>query len=247
MPSYFITGANRGIGLALVKRLLQDLESVVVAGVRSPDVAQALHELLVDHSARLILVPFDLADPTKIERAAELSAAFLPDGLDCLISNAAVSLQPVTPFAEINFDLLEEEIRLNCVAPIRVVRAFLPLIRQKRGKVVFLSSVAGSVAQAAAWGETGAAYSMAKASLNIMAKKWGTVLKAEGITTLVLHPGWVDTVMGHDIDEFIAAHYPSVRMISPEECAEGCVKAIRDAKIEDETEFVRYDGERVPW
>ncbi|KAH9949591.1 hypothetical protein B0H21DRAFT_727543 [Amylocystis lapponica] len=248
MPSYFISGANRGIGFALTSILLEDPENIVVAGIRNLSGAQALDDLGTKHSGRLSIVPFDLADPAKIEKAAELTSALLPTGLDCIINNAGVNFEPATPMATIDFDLIEETYRLNTIAPARAVRAFLPLIRKgHEKKVVFTTSVLGSVGSAGEFTELSNGYSMSKAALNIMARKWAPSLKAEGITTIVVHPGYVDTPLGDIVEEYISTHFPGMKMISPEESARGCLKVIHATKLGDDMTIRSYEGEQVPW
>ncbi|KAH9948679.1 hypothetical protein B0H21DRAFT_820804 [Amylocystis lapponica] len=266
MPSYFISGASRGIGFAMVEALLEDSQNIVVAGVRDPSRAQVLNNLRSKHSNRLLIVPFDLGDSTKIEKAAELAGAFLPNGLDCLINNAGVNHQPLTTFSGIDLELIEDNIRLNAIGPILVLRAFLPLIRKGHDKkVVFISSLLGSVDWASDWGDLSIAYSMSKAALNMMARRWAASLRAEKITTVVIHPGlrvsiplmppraefvvlgWVATGMGFVIEAWISVHYPHLEMISKEESARGCLKVIRNAKLEDETAFMTWDGGQMQW
>ncbi|KAH9948667.1 hypothetical protein B0H21DRAFT_221164 [Amylocystis lapponica] len=248
MPSYFISGANRGIGLAIVKKLLQNSGAIVVAGARDPSRAQTLNDLKAHHTGRLEIVPFDLGDPAKIEQAAEMASSFLPEGLDCLINNAALSFQPMVMFADLDLKSFEEEFHLNVVAQILVVRTFLPLVRKGHAKkVVYVSSDLGSVETAAYMQELGNAYSATKAALNIVARKWGTTLKAEGITTIVLHPGWVATDMGKSIEGWVSEHNLPVQMISSDQSADGVIKVITEAKLEDATAFFKYDGSRIPW
>ncbi|EPT04506.1 hypothetical protein FOMPIDRAFT_1045785 [Fomitopsis schrenkii] len=78
MPSYLVTGASRGIGLGLVTKLLETPENFVVAAY-SKD--------------RLAVLRVDYSDHVSIERTAEAAAKLLPASLDCLVSNAATSLQ----------------------------------------------------------------------------------------------------------------------------------------------------------
>ncbi|KAH9944874.1 hypothetical protein B0H21DRAFT_744938 [Amylocystis lapponica] len=248
MPSYFVSGANRCIGFAMVQHLLKKSHNVVVAGARDPVGAQALNDLKVQYAGRVEVVPFDLGDPAKIEKAAELASAFLPDGLDCLINNAAFSFQATATFADLNLKVFEEEFHLNVVGPILVVRTFLPLVRKGHAKkVVFVSSNLGSVERANYVQELANTYSVMKAALNMVARKWGSTLKAEGITAVIVHPGWVATDMGQSIEGWVSSHHPAAKMISTDESVEGVIKVITEAKLEDATAFYNYDGSRIPW
>ncbi|KAH9949590.1 hypothetical protein B0H21DRAFT_819975 [Amylocystis lapponica] len=246
MPSYFISGANRGIGFEQASVLLEDPESIVVAGIRNS--SGALDDLAAKHPGHLLIVPFDLADPAKIDKAAELTAALLPNGLDCLINNAGVNFEPVTPMATIDFDLIEENFRLNTIAPARALRAFLPLLRKgHEKKVVFTSSVLGSISLAGEFPELSNGYSMSKAAMVMMARRWAPSLKAEGITTIIVHPGHASTALGFVVEEWVDIHFPHLKMISPEESARGLIKVIRAAKLEDELTIRTHKGEQLPW
>lgn len=130
----------------------------------------------------------------------------------------------------------------------RILRAFLPLVRQgQKKKVVFISTGCASIENAVYMPELSNAYSVAKAALNMLARKWGTTLKTEGITTVVIHPGWVDTELGVTIDDFMAIHFPSMGKISVDESTSGCVSVIHGATLEDAPAFYNYDGTRIPW
>ncbi|KAH9938915.1 hypothetical protein B0H21DRAFT_698662 [Amylocystis lapponica] len=248
MPSYFISGANRGIGLAVVQKLLKEPDNVIVAGARDPSGAQALNDLKAQYQGRLELVPFDLGDRAMIEKAAELTSAFLPNGLDYLINNAALSLQPIVTFADLDVTLFEEEFHVNVVGQILVIRSFLPLVRKgHEKKIVFVSSSLGSVEKASRTPELANTYSVMKAALNMVTRKWGSTLKAEGITAISLHPGWVETDMGHTIEDWMNSHSPGSKMITTDQSADCVIKVITDAKLEDAAAFYNYDGSRIPW
>lgn len=86
--------------------------------------------------------------------------------------------------------LFAEELNLEIVNNTILIRAFLPLIRQgKPGKLIFMSSVIGSVELAATMPMLNDAYAVSRAALNMLVRKWGAALKFEGIATAVIHPG----------------------------------------------------------
>lgn len=109
------------------------------------------------------------------------------------------------------------------------------------------------------------AYSISKAALNMyvfykfrhwkqfkviylprVARKYGAVLKSEGINTVVIHPGWVLTDIGEGIEGWMKT-YTSMKPISLEESAVGVIKAIENVKSEDGVTFVNWEGKRLPW
>ncbi|KAH9840678.1 uncharacterized protein C8Q71DRAFT_740754 [Rhodofomes roseus] len=265
MRTYLVVGASRGIGLALVAELLKDPTTFVFATARAPNRAPGLHALA---SPRLSILELDVTDGTSVERAASAAAALLPagSGLDCLIHNAAISLhEPVTPFEQVDLAVFQEEFLTNTVAPLHVVRAFLPLLRlppppssassspasdtsnRQATKIVFVSSELGSLGRAPMMADLGGTYSVCKAGLGMLARKWGTTLKEEGICTLILHPGWVDTGMGNSVNAWMSKHQPGRSKMSAAESAARCLRVIEDARIEDAVAFYAYDGSRLPW
>ncbi|KAF8877996.1 hypothetical protein BD779DRAFT_1677064 [Infundibulicybe gibba] len=251
MPSYFITGASRGIGLAMVEVLLRDKENFVVASARNPGAAEGLKALSAKFSKEhLAIVQFDIADPESLKRAVAETTALLPNGLDHFIHNAGVNWQPLTSFEEIDLELFAKEIHHNTVVPVQMGNAFLPLIRKSTvKKFVIITSELGSLEIGGNLPGLANAYSVSKAALNMVTRKWGATLKAEGIISMLIHPGWVHTDIGDTIDEWIETYAPQLvaGKLTPLQSAEGTIKVVQEAKIEDVTAFFNYDGTRKPW
>ncbi|CCM05065.1 uncharacterized protein FIBRA_07271 [Fibroporia radiculosa] len=248
MPSYLITGASRGIGLAMVAALLEQPDTFVVAAARSPKQSKGLQELSARYKDRLALIVIDYANFASIDEAAKQAAAVLPDGLDYLISNAGAALQSPIGFEDIDVNVFEEELRINAVAPVQVVRAFLPLVKRgKEKKIVLVTSELGSLEKAPVFTTLAITYSATKTALNIIARRWAPVLAEEGIATILIHPGWVDTDLGNEINEWIADHFPGMSKISVDESVKGCLKVFKDAQVEKAIKYYNYDGTTQPW
>lgn len=249
MRSVLITGTSRGIGLALAVELLKDPNNFVIATARKPSESSSLQNLQAENSRdRLTTVALDVADAASVTRAVEEVAALLPSGLDCLISNAGDNKQPIVSYEDCDLDLLQEDMNINAIAPIRVVRAFLPLLRQGvEKKVVFVSSNLGSLEISPMLAGLGDAYSMTKAALNMLAAKWGSTLRQEGIAVVLLHPGWVETDMGNAIADWIHENAPSIKQYTAQESATSCVRVINQAKLEDGVKLLNFDGTQLPW
>ncbi|KAH9913015.1 uncharacterized protein B0H18DRAFT_1050980 [Fomitopsis serialis] len=244
MPSFLVIGGSRGIGLALVEELLKDPSNFIVATARDLKRSPGLQSLTSTYpEARLAVLLLDLASKESIEKAGEQAATLLPNGLDFLIHNSAIIFDR-------DLDQLEEELRINTIAPIRAVRTFLPLIRKSKAqdrKIVFISSGLASIENGHFWTGLSEGYSISKAGLNMVVRKWGVALKLEGINTMALQPGYVDTDMGQGLSAWIQEHAAWVPMMSPNECAVQCLNVVKEAKLEDAVAFYGFDGTRVPW
>ncbi|CAL1706577.1 unnamed protein product [Somion occarium] len=249
MPSYFITGSSRGIGFAIVVELLKDPKNFVIASARNPSASQGLQDLASKYPKdRLALVTFDVSKPEQIEAAAKEVDQLAPKGLDYLINNAGISYQALTTFDDLDLKLFEEELVFNTVPLIRILRAFKPLVvKSTEKKVLFITSSLGSIQDAAGRPNLANAYSISKAALNMLARKWGAVNKSEGIISVLVHPGWVDTDLGQTIEPWLTAAVPGIKPLTVEDSAKGVVKVIQDAKMEDGVHFFNYDGTTIPF
>ena len=78
-------------------------------------------------------------------------------------------------------------------------------------------------------------------------RKWGSVNKEEGITAVLIHPGWVGTELGLTIEGWIQEKVPGLKPITVEESAAGVVKVSLGAKLEDSVPFINYDGTKLHW
>ncbi|KAK3323657.1 putative short-chain dehydrogenases/reductase [Cercophora scortea] len=245
MPSFLVTGSSRGLGLAFVTELLKFPENKVIATARNTKGAEGLQALASKHSAdQLVLLDLDITSQESIDRAAAEAARILPDGLDHLIGNAGVNEQALVSFEDLDLSIFQDELNFNLISTIRLYRAFLPLIRKSTAKkIVQVTSVLGSIELAAGSPGLANGYSVAKAALNMLVRKWGPSLKAEGITTILIHPGWVgQTEIGDSIAPYIHKYSPGLPNIPQEESAAGVIKVVKEATIEDTGAFFNYDG-----
>lgn len=185
MHRFVVTGANRGIGLEMVRQLLARGDAVE-ATARVPEAATALMELASD---RLRIHRCDVQSDESV-RALRIAE------VDVLINNAGV-MQPFSASGLEEMDLRAalETLDVNALGAIRVTRALLPQLRRGKGrKIVHISSDMGSIGE----NERGGAYAyrMSKAALNMAARSMALDLRADGIVCVAMHPGWVQTDMG---------------------------------------------------
>ena len=228
-----ITGANRGLGLELVRQLAERGEAQIIATCRRPEVAPAL-QALADAHASITVLPLDVADPAS--RAALVAGLGEHcDGLDWLINNGAIN------HSGGNFDALEEAalaemFLVNSIAPLMLSIELLPFLKAgTEPKVVHISSGAGSL-ELAARSRSNLGYSASKAALNMYTRKQGIAWQDEGIIVYALGPGWVRTDMGGPNAD-----------IGVEESIAGCLRVIDGLTQADSGGFGNYTGETLPW
>ncbi|KAI0785535.1 putative short-chain dehydrogenases/reductase [Abortiporus biennis] len=250
MPSYLITGSSRGIGLGLVKELLKNPENQVLATARSLETAKGLQELRKQYPdvKRLALIALDISKPDTIVNAAQEAEKLLPNGLDVLISNAGISRNSKETWDQVNTDEFLEELGLNTISTLNVLRTFRPLVAKSNlKKVIVISSTHASIELAGQLPDFAFTYGVSKAALNMLVRRWGKVYKEEGITTVLVHPGWVATDMGLSEIDAIQKMIPGISPISIEESTTSLVKLISEAKLSDSVSFFSYDGTTLPW
>ena len=178
-----ITGANRGIGLALA-RLFAARGDEVHGTAREPARASEL--------AAIPGVRVHALDVRSDASCAALAEALSPGGIDVLINNAGVGhwegLDDFDP--KVAMELFDA----NAVGPVRVTRALVPLLAKAKGKVFHMSSGMGSITDNSSGGAY--AYRMSKAALGMAGKTLANDLRGRGIASIVIEPGWVQTDMG---------------------------------------------------
>ncbi|WP_018350531.1 SDR family NAD(P)-dependent oxidoreductase [Longispora albida] len=192
MSVAIITGASRGLGLALA-RGLNDAGWKLVLTARG---AQALH----DAAGPLgVTIPGDVADPAHRERL--IGAARDLGGLDLLVNNAGtLGVSPLPSMAEYPVGALREVYEINVLAPIALAQLALPLLRQSEGALLSLSSDA-AVEAYEGWG----GYGSAKAALDQAMRVMGA--EEPGVRIWAADPGDMRTQMyqeafpGEDISD----------------------------------------------
>jgi NAD(P)-dependent dehydrogenase (short-subunit alcohol dehydrogenase family) len=183
-PIVLVTGASRGIGAEVCKQLLAR-GCTVIAACR--DAAWA------KHGEPLAL---DVLDEASVTAAAKETAR-RHGRLDALVNNAAVVLDQGEPITGLTPDRLRATLDTNLMGPLRVTRAFWPLLRQadkqRGGRVVMVSSMSGQLADVEVWAP---AYGISKTALNALTVQFAAAGRATGIAVNCVCPGWVRTDMG---------------------------------------------------
>lgn len=194
-----ITGANRGLGLALVREGLQQGYQVFAA-CRNPIAARQLQELKERHDNDLNIVAMDVTDEASIIKAKKhiekettsISMIFNNAGINT--SSGFDASATFGPLAKIETAAIERLINVNALGPLSVSKIFYPLLLPENLRViVFISSDRGSLGLKTV-GSIG--YAVSKAALNMVVKKLSQELFENGIQSFAVHPGWVRTDMG---------------------------------------------------
>ncbi len=172
-----VTGANRGIGQALVEEALKRGAGRVYAGTRQP---------IVHPDRRVTPVTLDVTDPVEIRAAVEQV-----ESLDILINNAGVSL----PDDLSERAAFEAHLGLNLYGTYGVTQAFLPLLSESRGAVVNVVSLGAFAAVPVL-----PAYSASKAAEFSLTQSLRALLAGRGVSVHAVMPGPVDTDMVRFLD-----------------------------------------------
>jgi len=231
MKNLFLTGANRGIGLAIVEEALKR-KYRIFAGCRRPEEAAALQALATKNPDRIIPIAIDVTDSGGIVNAYDAVLAET-DAIDLLINNAGFF-----PHGE-RIDNLDAQTMLhtfhvNAVGPIMVVQAFLRLLRTSReAKIINITSQLGSITRQMS---NHYSYNSSKAALNMLTRILASELRPAGIMAVVAHPGWVQTDMG-------GAGAP----LRPLESAQGILNLAERLTMANTGGFYTWEGREHPW
>ncbi|WP_016854863.1 SDR family oxidoreductase [Halomonas smyrnensis] len=215
-----ITGANRGVGLALARHYHE-------AGWAVIGVCREASFELAEVAARVI----EGIDVTREEDVARLAAELEGQSLALLVNNAGMLHDEV--LGEIDFDAIRAQMEINAYAPLRVVEALLPCLG-KGAKIANITSRMGSIADNDSGGRYG--YRASKAALNAFGKSLAVDLAPRGIAVAQLHPGYVQTRM---------VNFGG--LIGPEEAAAGLAERIEALTLDTSGGFWHSNSERLPW
>jgi len=236
-----ITGADRGLGLALTAALLEKGWRVF-AGQYLCDWPE-LGALSQRYGEQLKIVALDVASQESVQAVAQ-SIGGAAERVDLLINNAGINAasRERTLREKPDYDEMLTLYNVNALGPLRCVEALLPLMdRGAMRRLCFVSSEAGSIgcAERKAW----YSYCMSKAALNMGVKNIFNLLRPEGYTFRLYHPGWMRSYIGG-----------SKGTRAPMEPEEAAVPALAhfledygDEKTEDQLVMKDWRGREWPW
>lgn len=233
-----VTGASGGIGLEIVRQAAARGDRVIAASRQG---SPALRKLAGAHPDRVLELTLDPGSQESVIAArAKLDGRV--EAIDILINNAGVYSRwsrhwdpDATLFDTVTQEELVDTFRINAAGPMLIIEHFLNLLRaSRRGRILNVSSLVGSVSQKTSGGDY--AYAASKAALNIMTRSLAAELAPEGITVIAITPGWVRTEMGG-----------GEATLSPAESVRGILSVAARLTPKDAGRFLDYQGEEQPW
>ena len=238
MPqTVLITGTGRpyALGFNLVKRYLEHGDRVL-ASIRRP--SEALEKLQLQYPDRLYVLTMDIASTASVNQAAQ-EAARWADAVDLIINNATTaSADTMKELPDFDLDLIAPAVNVGAVGPIRVLKAFLPLLKKSQigALVVNISSEAGSIGKC--YRTFYLDYGTEKAALNMLTMTMRNYFMNDpNLNIICVHPGWIRT----NPDNHEAP-------LDPYEHAE-TLRLLFETRRHDKNGpvFITYEGEPYPW
>ena len=224
MQSVLIIGASRGLGLEFVRQYRRD-GWLTLGTCRSPE----QEALLTAEGATAIRL--DVSDPDSF---AGLERALAGTSLDVCIYNAGMFGTRDGPSVAPSKDVFDSVMHANVFGPMQAIPVVAPALLRAKGKFAFVTSKMGSISEMAS--SVGPTYRASKAALNALVKATSIEYGPQGVTSFVMHPGWVKTDMGGQEAD-----------IEPSVSIAGMRRVIADATSESNGRFFNYDGSEIAW
>ncbi|CAD6557747.1 SDR family NAD(P)-dependent oxidoreductase [Paraburkholderia sabiae] len=228
MKTIAITGAEQGLGLELARLYACEGHSVL-AGCLNPGKAE-INQIATEFRGVTVL-PLDV---TRDGSVAAFADAVRGKSLDILVNNAGVHFRKWSPPDLVSFDDWETTLRVNTLGPARMSFALRQsLVAAGSSKLITISSDWGSVSR-----HPGTAYDYcsSKAAVNSVMRGIAQNWEKDGITVLLIHPGWMRTSMGGSDAPNLAND--SARLVK---------LAIDGATIKDTGRYIDTDRNDMPW
>lgn len=224
-----IVGANRGIGLGVVKEMLSRGWNII-ATARQPAAATELASLARSHPGRVSIEQLEMNDPASLD---SLAGRLGGQKLDVALINAGVAGPGHMSANAATQNEIGALMYTNAIAPIRLARELVDRMRPGSGIIAFTSSAMGSVSQNTGGHEL---YRASKAALNSLTRGFAHEVGGQNLTVLTLHPGWVRTDMGGP-----------TAPVSVEQSARGLVDVLEKQKASHRHAFIDFQGAEIAW
>ena len=223
MKTILVTGANRGIGLALTRAFRARGDAVIAVCRRSSEALEA--------TGAQVEPGIDVTDGDALDALARRLSDVR---IDTLVLNAGVlERESLGDIDEAGFDSMRRQFEVNALGPLRVAQALLDNLADG-AKVGIVTSRMGSVADNGSGGRYG--YRASKAAVNAIGKSLAVDLQPRGIAVFLLHPGYVATDMVGGTGD-----------VSPEQAAAQLVERLDGLTLEQTGTFWHANGSPLPW
>ncbi|MBW3551293.1 MAG: SDR family oxidoreductase [Proteobacteria bacterium] len=223
MKTVLITGANRGIGLALAQQFSSRGDRVIA-------VCRLGSEALAATGARIE----SGVDVTDGDALAGLAQRLGDTGIDTLVLNAGIlGREALDDIDAAGLDSMRRQFEVNALGPLRVAHALLDRLAEG-ASIGIITSRMGSVADNDSGGLYG--YRASKAAVNAIGKSLAIDLKPRGVGVFLLHPGYVATEMVGGTGD-----------VSPEHSAGQLIARLDSLTLEQTGTFWHADGRALPW
>ncbi len=224
-----VTGSSSGIGRAVARALAAEGMSLCLTGRDAGRLQDGAREI----AARAAQVIVHQADLSSDEGLRGLAVRVRTDlgRLDVLVHAAGVLHLGDVEAA--GWDDLDEQYRVNLRAPFLLTKAFLPMLKQSSGQVVFVNSTAGLVA-----GAENALYAATKHALRALARSFRDHVNQYGIRVLSVFPGRTATPMQEAVHRFEGRRYEPAGLLQPSDIAEVIVTALALPRTAEVTDIV---------
>jgi len=201
-----VTGANRGIGAAIVQEMLKAGVAKIYATARDPKTLASFGD------SRVVPLQMDITSDASVSAAAAAA-----QDVDVLVNNAGTLA--FGEYLNSDWGTFEDDMQTNYFGTLRVLRAFTPqFVARKSGTIANMSSVVGLSAVPALAG-----YSASKAALHSVTQSLRGTLEKDNVTVIGIYPGPIETDLAKDVP------YPD--KATPQYAAANIVKGIAEGQI----------------
>ena len=244
-PTVLITGANRGIGLELVRQYSAK-DWRIIATAR--DVAGATElQALAKTDPDITIEKLDVTDHPGVDA---LATKYKDQPIDVLLSNAAKTpryMSAMKGVTTIDYDEARNSFEINALGPAKLIADFLPHVQKStQKKIAIISSKAGSFAESPKMSMM-YEYRASKAALNMIVYTAGYETAKKGVTIAAISPGSVDTKAVEGELGF-GTSFKQPNAIPPGESVAGIIKVIDGLTPAQNGQFLDYkDGRVIPW
>lgn len=241
MPTYIITGSNRGLGLEFVRQLTTTTPSpnTVIACVRSLDTDLSKLKALTSKSSNGSTINIRECDTSSV-KSIRAFADGLPEDVkvDVVLNNAGINTVPAQDSLNLDAEDMHKHLDTNVIGPAEMTKVLLPRLG-KGSIIVNMTSGLGSFGREIV-NDAKTTYSISKAALNMLSAHQASNLKGRGIKVIAIDPGWVKTDMGGQ-----------AAVLEQEESISGVLKVVEKVKADDghvgKARFYEYNGQESPW